>query len=240
MMGNRSSAEAWSTSPVDDCLAKLGLCEEEAGECREKVEALEAANTLLQHPAVLIGLAVLLAALAALEIIRQVWHLQAGSIPGSFPADRLLGWVCRRIGRALRPLLCASVARAAGPDAAAAVGDLVDPFLVSPPSATSTPADRPAAAVVTIRPRLATPSTVRVTRSAPTPPAPPPSVATVWQSARSAVPPRSSRSVLSVERSAFDLALAARRLEAGPPSLQIELDRLNRPYENVRYFKVLT
>ena len=236
MMGIKHSAAAWTSSPVDDCLAKLGICEEEAGECREKVEALEAANALLQHPAVLIGLAVLLAALAALEIIRQVWHLQAGSIPGSFPADRLLGWVCRRIGRALRPLLCASVARAAGPDAAAAVGDLVDPFLVSPPSATSTPADRPAAAVVTIRPRLATPSVSRVSRCMPpTPPAPPPSVATVWQSARSAPQLRSS---LEIERSAFGLALAARRLEQGPSSLQMELDQLNRPYENVRYLKV--
>ena len=240
MMGNKSSAAAWSSSPVDDCLAKLGICEEEAGACREEVAALKAANALLQHPAVLVGLAVILAGLAAMEFCRQLWHMRAGPVPGSFPADRVLGWCLRRVGRALRPLLCATVEQAAGPAAAAAAGDLMDPFLASPPSVTSTPADRPAAAVVTGRPRLATPSTVRLTRSAPTPPAPPPSVATVWQSARSAVPPRSSRSVLSVERSAFDLALAARRLEAGPPSLQIELDRLNRPYENVRYLKVLT
>ena len=209
-------------------------------ECRVRVEALEAANNLLQHPAVLIGLAVVLAALVLLEIARQAWHVGAGPVPGSFPADRALGWVLRRVGRALRPLLCASVARAAGPEAASAVGDLVDPFLASPPSVTSTPADRAGAAVVAVRPRLETPTTSRVSRfQPPTPPAPPPSVATVWQSARSAPPPRSSRSTLSVERSAFALSLAARRLEAGPESLQMELDRLNRPYENVRYLKVL-
>ena len=40
--------------------------------------------------------------------------------------------------------------------------------------------------------------------------------------------------MLSVERSAFALTLAARRLEQGPASLQMELDALNRPYENVR------
>ena len=235
MMGNRSaSAAAWSSSPVDDCLAKLGICEEEAGACREEVAALEAANALLQHPAVLVGLAVVLAVLLLLEMARQAWHVQAGAVPGAFPVDRALGWVLRRVGRALRPIFCASVERAAGPAAAAAAGELLDPFLASPPTAASTPADLPAAAVVAGRPRLATPSTVRVARSAPTPPAPPPSAATVWQSARSAPPSRSSRSARSVERSAFNLALAARRLEAGPPSIQIELDRLNRPYDNVR------
>jgi len=239
MMGNRSSAAAWSASPVDDCLAKLGLCEEKVTGCLLRVEELEAVNSLLQHPAVLIGLAVCLAVLAALELCRQFWHVGAGNVPGAFPVDRALGWVCRRVGRAMRPLFCASVERAAGPAAAAAAGELLDPFLASPPSATSTPADRPAAAIVTGRPRLATPSTSRVSRvMPPTPPAPPPSVATVWMSARSAPQLRSSRSALSVERSAFDLALAARRLEAGPPSLQLELDRLNRPYDNVRYIWV--
>jgi len=241
MMGNHSAfAAAWSSSPVDDCLDKLGLCESEVLECQVRVEALEAANSLLQHPFVMIGLAVTLAGLAALELCRQLWHMGAGPVPGSFPADRVLGWVLRRVGRALRPLFCASVGRAAGPAAAAAAGELVDPFLASPLSATSTPADRPAAAaIVTGRPRLATPSISRVSRVAgfmpPTPPAPPPSVATVWQSARSAPQLRSSRSSRSIERSAFGLALAARRLEAGPPSLQMELDALNRPYDNVRY-----
>jgi len=240
MMGNKSSAAAWSSSPVDDCLAKLGICEEEAGACREEVAALEAANALLQHPAVLVGLAVVLAVLLLLEMARQAWHVQAGAVPGAFPVDRALGWVLRRVGRALRPIFCASVERAAGPAAAAAAGELLDPFLASPPTAASTPADRPAAsAIVTGRQRLATPSTVRVVRTAPTPPAPPPSVATAYASARSAPPPRSSRSTLSVERSAFALSLAARRLEAGPESLQMELDRLNRPYENVRFLKVL-
>jgi len=170
------------------------------------VEVLEAANTLLQHPLIIVFLGVALAALAALELVRQVWHLQAGAVPGSFPVDRVLGWFCRRVGRALRPLLCARVERAAGPEAAAAVGEVLDPFLASPPSATSTPADHPATVAFAVRPRLATPT-----------------------------PHRSSRSARSVERSAFDLALAARRLEAGPPSLQNELDRLNRPYEDVRY-----
>jgi len=239
MMGIKHSAAAWSSSPVDDCLDKLGICEEEVTECRVRVEALEAANNLLQHPVILIGLAVCLAILAALELCRQFWHVGAGNVPGAFPVDRALGWIVRRVGRALRPIFCASVERAAGPEAAAAVGEILDPFLASPPSASSTPADRPAAAVVAGRQRLATPSTSRVSRSQPpTPPAPPPSVATVWQSARSAPPPRSSRSTLSVERSAFSLSLAARRLEAGPESLQMELDRLNRPYSNVRYIWV--
>jgi len=235
-MGNRSaSAAAWSSSPLDDCLDKLGICEEEGVECLVRVETLEALNTLLEHPSILIGLAVALAVLAALEVCRQLWHVGAGAVPGSFPVDRCLGWICRRIGRALRPIFCATVGQVAGPAAAAAAGELVDPFLASPPSATSTPADRPAAAVVTGRPRLATPSTVRVSRfMPPTPPAPPPSVATVWESARSAPPHRSSRSALSIERSAFSLTLAARRLEEGPPSLQMELDLLNRPYDNVR------
>jgi len=234
MMGSKHSAAAWSSSPVDDCLDKLGLCESEVLECQVRVEALEAANSLLQHPFVMIGLAVALAGLAALELCRQLWHMGAGPVPGSFPADRVLGWILRRVGRALRPLFCASVERAAGPEAAAAAGELLDPFLASPPSAASTPADRPAAAIVTGRPRLATPSTSRVVRSAPMPPALPPSVATIWESARSAPQPRSSRSTLDVERSAFALSLAARRLEAGPASLQMELDRLNRPYDNVR------
>jgi len=232
MMGNKTSAAAWTSSPVDDCLSKLGICEEEVGDCRVRVEALEVANNLLQHPAVLIGLAVILAALLLLEIARQFWHLGAGPVPGSFPADRVIGWVLRRVGRALRPHFCAAVEQAAGPVAAATAGDLLDPFLASPPSATSTPADRPAAAVVTGRPRLATPSIVRVARSGPSPHAPPPSVATVYSSAQSALPRRSS---LEIERSAFSLALAARRLEQGPSSLQMELDQLNRPYSNVRY-----
>jgi len=200
------------------------------------VEALEAANILLQHPAIIIGLAIFLAGLAAMEVVRQCWHVGAGPVPGAFPVDRVLGWCLRRVGRALRPVFCASVGQVAGPAAAAAANELVDPFLASPPSASSTPADRPASASVTGRPRIATPSTSRF--MPPTPPAPPPSVATVWQSARSAPPHRSSRSSRSIERSAFDLALAAHRLEAGPPSLQMELDRLNRPYDNVRYIWV--
>jgi hypothetical protein len=238
MMGNKHSAaaSAWSSSPVDDCLDRLGVCEEEVTECRFRVEALEAANVLLQHPVILIGLAVALAGLAALEVVRQLWHVGAGNVPGAFPVDRALGWCLRRVGRALRPIFCASVERAAGPEAAAAAGELLDPFLASPPSASSTPAAPLPAAVVSGRPRLATPSTSRCARSMPpTPPAPPPSVATVWESARSAPPPRSRRSARSVERSAFNLALAARRLEAGPPSLQMELDALNLPYENVRF-----
>jgi len=152
---------------------------------------------------------VVLAVLLILEIVRQAWHVGAGPVPGSFPVDRCLGWILRRVGRALRPLLCARVERAAGQEAAAAVSEVLDPFLASPPSATSTPADRLAAAVVFVRPRLETPT-----------------------------PHRSLRSARSVERSAFDLALASRRLEAGPPSIQIELDRLNRPYDNVRYLWV--
>ena len=238
MIGNRPSPAAWSSSPVDDCLDKLGLCEEESTECLVRVEMLEAENNLLQHPYVLVSLAVVLAFLAALEVIRQLWHVGAGNVPGAFPVDRALGWCLRRVGRALRPLLCASVERAAGPEAASAVGDLIDPFLASPPSATSTPAERPASAVVAVRPRLETPTSLRAGLGSrfmpPTPPAPPPSVATVWQSARSAPQPRSSRSTLSVERSAFALSLAARRLEQGPASLQLELDLLNRPYDNVR------
>jgi hypothetical protein len=233
MMGTRiASAAAWSSSPLDDCLDHLGSCESEVTECRLRVEVLEAANTLLQHPLIIVFLGVALAALAAMELIRQVWHLQAGAVPGAFPVDRVLGWLCRRIGRVLRPLLCARVERAAGPEAAAAVGEVLDPFLVSPPAAST-----PAAAVVTGRPRLATPTPHRVvlgSRRSEPPPAPPPSLATVWMSARSAPPHHSSRSSRSIERSAFDLSLAARRLEAGPPSLQMELDRLNRPYDNVR------
>ena len=210
MMGTRiASAAAWSSSPLDDCLDHLGTCESEVSECQLRVEVLEAANTLLQHPLIIVFLGVALAVLAALELVRQVWHLQAGAVPGSFPVDRVLGWCLRRVGRALRPLFCASVERAAGPEAAAAAGELLDPFLASPPSATSTPADRPAAAIIIGRPRLETPT-----------------------------PHRSLRSARSVERSAFDLALASRRLEAGPPSIQIELDRLNRPYDNVRYLWV--
>jgi len=237
MMGNKASASAWSSSPVDDCLDKLGVCEEEVVECRVRVEALEAANTLLQHPAVLTGLAVVLAVLLILEIVRQAWHVGAGPVPGSFPVDRVLGWMFRRIGRALRPVFCATVGQVAGPAAAAAAGELVDPFLASPPSATSTPAERPAAAVGSVRPRMDTPTTSRVSRSAPTPPAPPPSVATIYASAQSAP---SRRSSLEIERSAFSIALAARRLEQGPSSLQMELDQLNRPYSNVRYIWVFS
>jgi len=231
-MGNKASA--WSTSPLDECLDHLGTCEEESTECRVRVEMLEAENSLLQHPYVLVGLAVVLAALAALEVIRQFWHVGAGNVPGAFPVDRALGWCLRRVGRALRPLFCATVERAAGPAAAAAAGEMVDPFLASPPTATSTPADRLQPAVGSVRPRLDTPTPHRVVLgSRSSPPAPPPqSVATVYASAQS-VPPR--RSSLDIERSALALSLAARRLAEGPPSFQRELDALNRPYENVRY-----
>jgi len=99
-MGIKPSSASWSTSPLDDCLDKLGVCEEEVTECRFRVEALEAANVLMQHPVVLIGLAMVLAALLLLTArllpsspSARVWRLltAASAVPAAW-RGRPLTW----------------------------------------------------------------------------------------------------------------------------------------------------
>ena len=54
MMGNTSSASAWSSSPVDECLDKLGTCEAAVSECETANHLLEAQMAVLRHPKVVI------------------------------------------------------------------------------------------------------------------------------------------------------------------------------------------
>jgi hypothetical protein len=193
MMGNYSSTSAWSSSPLDECLDKLGTCEATVSECETRNLILEAQMAVLRHPKVVIGLACGVAVLLLLGLLRCCWHVRAGAVQGAFPWDLFPGWILRRIWRGLRWPFVQASARLFGPQVAEGVAGVMDELAVSPDGtapvyatihhpAPSVPTYRglPAGAVFGIRRADST-----VEGSAPTPPPPPPSVATVYYSAAS-------------------------------------------------------
>jgi hypothetical protein len=92
MMGNISTSSAWSSSPVDKCLDKLGTCEARVSECETRNFILEAQMAVLRHPKVVIGLACGVAVLLLLALLRCCWHVRAGAVQGAFPF-RPLPWL---------------------------------------------------------------------------------------------------------------------------------------------------
>ena len=192
MMGNASTS-AWSASPVDECLDKLGTCEALVSECETKNLILEAQMAVLRHPKVVIGLACGVAVLLLLGLLRCCWHLRIGAVPGAFPWDLFPGWILRRIWLGLRYPFVQAGSRLFGPQVAEGVAGVLDEVAVSP--------DGPGPVYATIRhapslptfrgvPAGAVLGVQRAESSAadgdvPTPPPPPPSVATVYYSAAS-------------------------------------------------------
>jgi hypothetical protein len=81
MMGNATSA-AWTASPVDECLDKLGTCEATVSECETRNFILEAQMAVLRHPKVVIGLACGVAVLLLLGLLRCCSHVRAGAVQG--------------------------------------------------------------------------------------------------------------------------------------------------------------
>ncbi len=189
MMGNATSS-SWTASPVDECLDKLGTCEATVSECETANHILEAQMAVLRHPKVVIGLACGVALFLLLGLLRCCWHMRVGAVPGAFPFDLLPGWVLRRIWRVVRwPFMQAS-SRLFGPQVAEGVAGVMDEMAVSTeapvyatirhPPLVPTFRGVPAGAVLGVQ-RV----DVSTDGTAPTPPAPPPSVATVYYSAAS-------------------------------------------------------
>ena len=192
MMGNATSA-AWSASPVDECLDKLGTCEALVSECETRNLILEGQIALLRHPEVIIGLACGVAVLLLLSLLRCLWHMRAGAVQGAFPWDLFPGWLLRRMWRVVRWPFVQAGARLFGPQVAEGVAGVMDELAVSPdgPAPVYATIHHPAPSVPTYRglPAGAVFGTRRadstVEGSAPTPPPPPPSVATIYYSAAS-------------------------------------------------------
>ena len=193
MMGNVTSTSAWSASPVDECLDKLGTCEATVSECETRTLILEAQLALLRNPKVVIGLACGVAVLLLLSLLRCLWHMRAGAVQGAFPWDLFPGWLLRRVWRVVRWPFVQASARLFGPQVAEGVAGVMDELAVSPdgPAPVYATIHHPAPSVPTYRglPAGAVFGTRRadstVEGSAPTPPPPPPSVATVYYSAAS-------------------------------------------------------
>ncbi len=197
MMGNATSA-AWTASPVDECLDKLGTCEATVSECETANHILEAQMAVLRHPEVVIGLACGVAVLLLLGLLRCLWHLRTGAVQGAFPWDLFPGWILRRIWRIVRwPFVHAS-SRLFSPQVAEGVAGVMDELAVSPtegpvyatirhPPSVPTFRGVPAGAVLGVQRADAS-----VDGTAPTPPPPPPSVATVYYSATSRPLPEGS------------------------------------------------
>jgi hypothetical protein len=191
MMGNISTSSAWSASPVDECLDKLGTCEATVSECETRNLILEAQMAVLRHPKVIIGLACGVAVLLLLALLRCCWHVRAGAVQGAFPFDLFPGWLLRRVWRGIRWPFVQASSRLFGPQLAEGVAGVMDELAVSP--------EGPAPVYATIRhppslptfrgvPAGAVLGVQRAESSAadgdvPTPPPPPPSVATVYYSA---------------------------------------------------------
>ena len=192
MMGNASTS-AWSASPVDECLDKLGTCEALVSECETKNLILEAQMAVLRHPKVVIGLACGVAVLLLLGLLRCCWHLRIGAVPGAFPWDLFPGWMLRRIWRGLRWPFVQAGARLFGQQLAEGVAGVLDEVAVSPegpapvyatirhPASVPTFRGVPAGAVLGVQRA----ETSAANGDVPTPPPPPPSVATVYYSAAS-------------------------------------------------------
>ena len=191
MMGNISTSSAWSASPVDECLDKLGTCEATVSECETRTLILEAQLALLRNPEVVIGLACGVAVLLLLSLLRCLWHMRAGAVQGAFPWDLFPGWLLRRVWRGIRWPFVQASARLFGPQVAEGVAGVMDELAVSPdgPAPVYATIHHPAPSVPTYRglPAGAVFGTRRadstVEGSAPTPPPPPPSVATIYYSA---------------------------------------------------------
>jgi hypothetical protein len=187
MMGNSTSA-AWSASPVDECLDKLGTCEAMVSECETANHLLEAQMAVLRHPKVVIGLACGVAVFLLLGLLRCCWHMRVGAVPGAFPWDLLPGWVLRRAWRVVRWPFVQASSRLFGPQLAEGVAGVMDEMAVSPeapvyatirhPPSVPTFRSVPAGAVLGVQR-----ADVSTDGAAPTPP--PPSVATVYYSATS-------------------------------------------------------
>jgi hypothetical protein len=193
MMGNVTSTSAWSASPVDECLDKLGTCEATVSECETRTLILEAQLALLRNPEVVIGLACGVAVLLLLSLLRCLWHMRAGAVQGAFPWDLFPGWLLRRVWRGIRWPWIQVSSRLFGPQLAEGVAGVMDELAVSPdgPAPVYATIHHPAPSVPTYRglPAGAVFGTRRadstVEGSAPTPPPPPPSVATIYYSAAS-------------------------------------------------------
>jgi hypothetical protein len=194
MMGNATSA-AWSASPVDECLDKLGTCEATVSECETRNLILEAQMAVLRHPKVVIGLACGVAILLLLGLLRCCWHMRVGAVPGAFPWDLFPGWILRRAWRVVRWPFVQAGSRLFGPQLAEGVAGVMDEMAVSPegpapvyatirhPPSVPTFRGVPAGAVLGVQ--RADVSVERSAATVPTPPPPPPSVATVYFSATS-------------------------------------------------------
>jgi hypothetical protein len=192
MMGNATSA-AWTASPVDECLDKLGTCEATVSECETRTLILEAQLALLRNPEVVIGLACGVAVLLLLSLLRCLWHMRAGAVQGAFPWDLFPGWLLRRMWRVVRWPFVQASSRLFGPQVAEGVAGVMDEMAVSPdgpgpvyatirhPPSVPTFRGVPAGAMLGVQ--RAEPSAAD--GDAPTPPPPPPSVATVYYSATS-------------------------------------------------------
>jgi hypothetical protein len=185
MMGNASTSAAWSSSPVDECLDKLGTCEATVSECETANHLLEAQMALLRHPKVVIGLACGIAVFMLLALLRCCWHVRAGAVAGAFPWDLFPGWILRRIWRLLRWPFVQAGARLFGPQLAEGVAGVLDEVAVSPEVAApiyatihhapSVPTYRglPAGAVFGVQRAESTPSVATVYYSAASRPLPP-------------------------------------------------------------------
>jgi hypothetical protein len=191
MMGNISTSSAWSASPVDECLDKLGTCEATVSECETANHLLEAQMAVLRHPKVVIGLACGVAVFLLLGLLRCCWHMRVGAVPGAFPWDLFPGWILRRAWRVVRWPFVQAGSRLFGPQLAEGVAGVLDEVAVSPDGpgpvyatihhAPSVPTYRglPAGAVFGVQRAESSAAAGDV----PTPPPPPPSVATVYYSA---------------------------------------------------------
>jgi hypothetical protein len=220
---SNSTTDAWTASPLDTCLDRLGVCEGTVSECETRVTILEAELVLLRHPYVIIGLACTVAIFGVVTLLRFCWHLRVGAVAGAFPLDLCPGWVLRRVWRAIRWPFVRDFGQHVGPVAAEGLADVVDQLAVSPADASRFPSiqRRPSAAVPTFRSLpsgcvygiqrergslMSSPVLSRsgsgslMNRSVPPPPPPPPmpsSVITVFHSAK-------SRQVAEVSRRCAD------------------------------------
>jgi hypothetical protein len=202
-MGN-STTSAFTASPLDECLDKLGTCEATVSECETRNHILEAQMVLLRHPKVIIGLACGVALFLLLGLLRCCWHLKAGAVQGAFPLDLFPGWFLRRVWRVVRWPFVRLGSGLFGQQVAEGVAGVVDELAVSPQDTTYATIHPPAPALPTYR-GLPAGAVFGIPRAdsvvlgvAPPPPPPPPSAATIFHSAASRqLPPLPARSLRS-------------------------------------------
>jgi hypothetical protein len=217
-----STTEAWTASPLDICLDRLGVCEGTVSECESRNHILEAELVLLRHPYVIIALACSVAVLGVIAILRLCWHVRVGAVAGAFPLDLCPGYVLRRIWRVVRWPFVRAFGQHVGPVAAEAMAGAVDQMAVSPaeaerfaslhrhhPAAVPTFRSLPSGAVCGVQREggslVSSPVLSRagsgLSVSRPVPPPPPPpmpsSVITVFHSAKSRQVAEYSRSCTS-------------------------------------------